>query len=229
MNEPILQHLCFPCATKITIIYPTGATGATGADGATGATGATGETGPTGATGATGETGPTGATGETGPTGETGATGATGPTGATGATGADGTLNAQTLSAYSVPPASVQNKQPLEFDRTSQQTGDAISHANGSTDFILSRSGVYLATFSGTFSPASDTSLPTTLLLNFELNGADLPGAAAQHNFVSSGETQTESFSLLFQVTSVPSTLQVVASGGTFVYSTNTLNLVKLS
>ena len=68
-----------------------------------------------------------------------------------------------------------------------------------------------------------------TLLLNFELNGADLPGAAAQHNFVSSGETQTESFSLLFQVTSVPSTLQVVASGGTFVYSTNTLNLVKLS
>ena len=227
----ICPPCCCVCASRPIFLFPAGPTGPRGPVGPTGpsgATGATGPTGPSGATGATGPTGPSGATGATGPTGPSGATGATGPTGPTGPTGATGTVDTDNLSAYSTPSASVTNNSALLFDRTSTQNGSSLSHTNGSSSVGIAQPGTYLATFSGALSPSSTSSFPVTNLLNFSLNGTSLSGASAQHVFRSANETQTQTLSLIFKVTSVPATLQVISSGGTFNYSNPTLNVVKI-
>jgi len=90
---------------------PTGATGANGADGKNGATAnsVAGATGPAGPAGPKGDTGATGATGATGPagsgggsTGPKGDTGATGPAGPKGDTGTAGSMQAITLTQWTL-------------------------------------------------------------------------------------------------------------------------------
>jgi hypothetical protein len=136
---------------------PTGPVGATGATGATGPTGATGATGPAGATGATGPagatgaTGPAGATGATGPAGATGAVGATGPAGAVGATGATGPTGpgAPETFAYIYNIGTVEEI-PVDgmvpFSNNGLIVG-GIAHQPGSTDILISETGVYEITF----------------------------------------------------------------------------------
>ena len=214
---------------------PQGPAGQQGPTGPSGATGATGPTGPSGATGATGPTGPTGATGATGPTGPSGATGATGPTGPSGATGATGATGPtgpsaplETISAYTTPTSPVQDNAAAEFDLTGQQNGDALTHTAGSSDITINQPGTYLATFSGSVSPSSDASYPVSNLLTLQLNGTNIPGAAAQHVFNASGETSSQTISAIFNVTSTPATLSVNSSGGTFNLSNYSLNAYKL-
>lgn len=203
----------------------TGATGATGATGVTGLTGFTGATGPTGAdgaagaTGATGPAGPTGATGATGVTGATGATGATGPTGATGATGPAGTLPQEMFSAYSTPAQAGTDGQPLIFDRNGVTAGTAISHTANTAPVTISQPGYYYVTFHGTFAPAAGSSYPLTLSAYLQQDGTAVPGAGTQHTFQSDNDTANLSFSQIVQVTSAPSTLEVVGSGGGYLYS----------
>ena len=214
---------------------PTGATGPTGEAGpagATGPTGVTGETGPTGPTGATGATGPTGATGEAGPTGatgEAGPTGATGPTGeagATGATGPTGTAQpAQLLSAYSVPSAPAATGAALEFDVNGISSGTAVSHTAGSGDFTLSEPGTYVVTFHGNLAPASGASFPLNAVLSLEQDGTPVDGGVIQHTFQSAADSATVSLSVPVQVTSAPSTLELAAQGGDFLYSAATMTI----
>lgn len=177
----------------------------------------------TGPTGVTGATGPTGATGATGVTGATGPTGVTGPTGATGAA-----AETQALTAYSTPAAPVTGGQALIFDRTSTQIGSAISHADNSADIVISQPGNYVAIYNGTAYPQSNASLPETNLLAFTLNGTTLNGAATQHVFTTANETSAQSAAQAFTVTSVPATLQIVSTGGNFIYSNTALNVFKI-
>jgi hypothetical protein len=142
---------------------PAGATGATGATGPAGAVGATGATGPAGATGATGPAGAVGATGATGPAGATGAvgaTGATGPAGATGATGPAGAVGATGATGPTGPGAPetfayIYNIGTVEeipvdgmvpFSNNGLIVG-GIAHQPGSTDILISETGVYEITF----------------------------------------------------------------------------------
>jgi hypothetical protein len=107
--------------------------------GATGATGPTGPTGPVGATGATGATGPAGAMGATGPAGAVGATGATGPTGP----GAPETF-AYIYNIGTVEEIPVDGMVP--FSNNGLIVG-GIAHQPGSTDILISETGVYEITF----------------------------------------------------------------------------------
>ena len=214
---------------------PTGETGATGPTGPTGEIGATGPTGPTGETGATGSTGPTGetgATGPTGPTGQTGETGATGPTGETGATGPTGPTGsapvAQALSAYSTPATQAQAGNAVEFDQNASQNGTAITHTAGSTTFTINQPGIYSVTYTGTASPGTGATFPTTNLLQMQLNGSNIPGADAQSIFNASSDAIQQTISAIFQVTSTPATLQLVSQDGTFNYSNIKMNLYKI-
>ena len=233
----------------------TGATGPTGPTGATGATGVTGVTGPTGATGATGNAATVAAgtvtTGEPeteaavtnsgsenaavfdfviprGATGATGATGPQGPTGPTGATGATGSVPVEALSAYSIPTQTVTDNAAVIFDRTAAQQGTAITHADNSADITIGEEGTYFVSFNGTAAPQNAASLPETNLVQFTLNGTAQNGASTQHIFTTADETSAQSASLVFNVTSVPATLQVVSSGGSFLYSGTTLNIFKI-
>ena len=222
---------------------PTGATGATGT-GVTGATGATGPTGPTGPTGATGTgvTGATGATGPTGPTGPTGATGtgatgvtgATGPTGPTGATGATGPTGAtgepdtQALSAYSTPAAVAASGGALEFDMNNAIVGTALSHTAGSDTVTISQPGTYFVQYNGTTYPANITSFPAVNTINFTLNGVTQSAGAAQTRFDSAAQAEAISAAAVFNITTTPTTLQVISGGGVYGYSDATLNVFKV-
>lgn len=206
---------------------PTGPTGPMGT-GATGATGPTGVTGPTGSTGATGATGPTGATGATGPTGVTGPTGPTGPTGATGATGPTGAADTQALSAYSTPAAVAASGGALEFDMNNALVGTALAHTPGSDTVTISEPGTYFVQYNGTTYPANITSFPAVNTINFTLNGATQSAGAAQTRFDSAAQVEAISAAAVFNITTVPTTLQVISGGGVYGYSDATLNVFKI-
>lgn len=194
-----------------------------------GATGATGSVGPTGPTGITGATGPTGATGATGPAGPTGPTGITGATGATGATGPAGTeTTAQSISAYSTPAQPVANNAAIVLDRTATANGTALSHTNNSATIEIGQTGVYAVSYTGTALEVTGATLPETNQLTFSLGGTALAGAAASHTFTATGETAPQAMTLVFPVTSVPAALQVISSGGTFLYTNVSLAVWKI-
>ena len=214
---------------------PTGATGATGPTGPTGATGAgaTGATGPTGVTGPTGPIGPTGptgatGTGATGATGPTGVTGPTGPTGPTGATGATGAADTQALSAYSTPAAVAASGGALEFDMNNALVGTALAHTPGSDTVTISEPGTYFVQYNGTTYPANITSFPAVNTINFTLNGATQSAGAAQTRFDSAAQAEAISAAAVFNITTVPTTLQVISGGGVYGYSDATLNVFKI-
>ena len=236
-------------AAVFDFVIPRGATGATGPQGPAGPTGATGNAATVAAgTVTTGEPEteaavtnsgsenaavfdfviPRGATGATGPQGPTGATGPQGPTGATGATGATGSVPVEALSAYSIPTQTVTDNAAVIFDRTAAQQGTAITHADNSADITIGEEGTYFVSFNGTAAPQNAASLPETNLVQFTLNGTAQNGASTQHIFTTADETSAQSASLVFNVTSVPATLQVVSSGGSFLYSGTTLNIFKI-
>ena len=158
--------------------------------------------------------------------GATGPQGPTGPTGATGATGA--TPEVQSITSYSTPTQAVANNAAIVFDRTASQNGSALTHTDNTTQFTISQPGTYFATYNGTAAPLVNAQLPQTNLLQFTLNGTAQNGASTQHVFTTANETSAQSASLVLTVTSVPTTLEIISSGGTFNYSGTTMNIFKV-
>ena len=229
-------------------VGPTGATGPQGVQGEVGPTGATGpqgiqgEVGPTGATGLQGiqgEVGPTGATGPQGIQGEAGPTGATGPqgiqgevgptgaTGATGATGPTGVYEPQAISAYSVPAATVNDGGSPVFDRNYAATGTDLSHTEGDAQITIATTGTYFAQYTASVQPVSGASLPATNIVTFEVNGQTQNAGAGTAYFAANQPAQINA-ALVFTVDTAPSTLQLISSGGQFLYFAATLNVYKL-
>ena len=134
----------------------------------------------------------------------------------------------EALSAYSIPTQTVADNAAVIFDRTAAQQGTAITHADNSADITIGEEGTYFVSFNGTAAPQNAASLPETNLVQFTLNGTAQNGASTQHIFTTADETSAQSASLVFNVTSVPATLQVVSSGGSFLYSGTTLNIFKI-
>lgn len=158
--------------------------------------------------------------------GVTGATGATGPTGPTGPTGAAESV--QSISAYSIPTAPAADNEAIVFDANGTQNGSAISHTAGDSEFIISQPGVYYAVYSGTVTPGIASSAPLANLLSLQLNGTDLPGGQIQNIFQSTTEDIAQSVSAIVNVASVPATLTLVSSGGTFNYSSTALHIFRI-
>ena len=233
-----------------------GVTGATGEIGPTGPTGVTGSTGATGATGPTGPIGPTGATGATGPTGPTGPTGeAATITIGTVTTGDPGTeaevINSGTpndaIFDFVIPrgePGGGGTPEVLATIDTSNQpttaggaltfsdnpliSGTSITHQAGTPDVQITQPGIYQATFHGTVSVETGTSIPAELVTRLNLNGSAVAGASATHTFTSSNEIATVSFSVPFRVDSVPSTLEVVAEQNGFIFNESAFTVIRL-
>ncbi len=83
-------------------------------------------------------------------------------------------------------------------------------------------------TFHGSFAPVSTSTFPQNLLLTLEADGNSIPGAATEHIFYGSNEMATLSLIAPVVVTSTPTVLQVVASGGTFLYSSTMMTIYKI-
>ena len=132
---------------------------------------------------------------------------------------------AQSQNAYTTPTTPVTSGSAIDFDQNASQSGTAITHTAGSTEFTITQPGVYYATYTGTVSPGTGTSVPATNLVNLQLNGTDLPGAASQKTLNDASDTAEQTVAATFTVTDTPATLQVISSGGNFNYSNASLNI----
>ena len=139
-----------------------------------------------------------------------------------------GSQPVQLLSSYSTPAQSGTSGSPLLFDRNAATYGDAISHTAGSGTFTIQQPGVYMASFNGTMSPGTGASFPLNVGVSLSQGGSNVPGAASQHTFQSASEAATVAFTSPVTVSSAPSTVQVVTSGGPYVYGTTSLTLTRL-
>ena len=209
---------------------PQGVTGATGPQGVTGATGPQGVTGATGPQGVTGATGPQGVTGATGPQGVTGATGPQGVTGATGPQGATGVSGAvsEFLSAYSTPSQPGTSGSKLIFDRNAVSYGTSVTHSQNSADVTIEQPGYYYISFHGSISPAQGQKYPLTILMNLQQQGNAVPGSSVHCVFQNSSGVSNIAFTQIIQVKNVPAVVNVVGSGGGFLYTEISMNIQKL-
>ena len=201
----------------------TGATGAVGPAGPVGATGATGEIGPmgpVGPTGATGATGAVGATGEIGPIGPTGATGATGPTGAPVPLNLNSSANVeeQTVAAAG---------DPLIFAITQAQEGIAITHAAGTSDFILSENGIYEITYNTIVTANGAT--PVTTALHLEINGDLIPASRSAVTLLNATDEQTLYGNSVITISTTPATITLAAEDTNGTYSDTVITIQKLN
>ena len=196
---------------------------------------------------------PTGPTGPTGPSGEDGAAAAvrvgtvtTGEPGTEAAvtnsgTDQDAVLNftiprgdtgsappLSLLSSYSTPPQPGTSGTALLFDQNGTSYGSDISHTAGSAAFTINTPGVYAVSFHGAMSPASGVTFPLNVTLTLQQNGAAVPGGTALHNFHTSSDTANLALSVPVTVSSAPSTLQIMPSGGSFLYSSIGMTVCRL-
>ena len=132
------------------------------------------------------------------------------------------------LTAYSTPPQPGTSGGALIFDRNGTTVGSAITHAENSADFIIQEPGYYQVSFHGTIGPASGVNFPLSILINLQQQGSGVAGTDVQHTFQTSSDVSNVAFSQIIEVTSVPSTLDVVGSGGSFLYSGISLSIYKL-
>ena len=118
---------------------------------------------------------------------------------------------------------------PSEILVLADETGPVYGEGTLSrADITIGEEGTYFVSFNGTAAPQNAASLPETNLVQFTLNGTAQNGASTQHVFATANETSAQSASLVFSVTTVPATLEIISSGGTFNYSGVTMNIFKV-
>lgn len=127
-----------------------------------------------------------------------------------------------------MPAAPVSDGGQLVFDRNATQEGTAISHDNNSSVVTISQPGTYYAQYSATIAPVTGATFPLVNFTTLSLNGQTQSAGASQTTFTESGQTLQINSGLVFTVSSVPTTLSVVSSGGNFLYSDATINVFKV-
>ena len=106
-------------------------------------------------------------------------------------------------------------------------SGNIISHTNGSSDIVISESGIYLVLFHATVGVLNAT-IPAVVALFLTVNGAINNMGAARHIFASSSEVATVSFHATVSVTTVPTTLTVLVENSGFIFSDVEITVLRL-
>ena len=234
---------------------PTGPQGIQGMTGPTGPQGIQGATGPTGPQGIQGATGADGAaatvaigtvtTAQPGAQAEVtnsgtpsaavfdfvipqGATGPQGIQGMTGPTGPTGSTDTQAVSAYSLPAAQVSDGGAVQFDVTATQSGTDVTHTAGSGDVTITQPGTYFVQYGATVAPTGAASYPVTDIVTLSVNGQTQSAGAGMVQFDAATPARQISAAAVLNVTDVPATVQVISSGGNFLYSNATINVFKV-
>ena len=143
-----------------------------------------------------------------------------------GCTGSSSTPQAL-LNAYSTPPQPGKSGSALLFDKNSTTYGTSISHTEGESDFSLADPGFYLVSYNGVVAPVGTDEFPVAIAVMLQLNGTPVPGAGTQHTFQSASEASNVAASQVLQVTG-PSTVNLMGSGGDFLYSDLGMSICKL-
>ena len=116
----------------------------------------------------------------------------------------------------------------LTFNSTPMVVGTSISHVDGSSNVTIQENGIYQATFHGTAAVDGRTAIPANLGMTLNLNGSPIAGAVARHTFGASCEEAMISFSVSFQVSSVPCNVEVVSNASGFTLSNIALTIIRL-
>lgn len=132
------------------------------------------------------------------------------------------------VSSYSTPPQPGASGTPITFDRTSLSLGSDITHTPGSDTFTITQPGVYSVEFHGVISPTGDNTFPVNITTSLEQNGSVVPGASVPLTFQSSSDSSPVSFTVPISVTDVPTTLQIVPSGGNYVADAVSMTVTRL-
>lgn len=132
------------------------------------------------------------------------------------------------VSSYSTPPQPGASGTPITFDRTSLSLGSDITHTPGSDTFTITQPGVYSVEFHGVITPTGDNTFPVSITTSLEANGSVVPGASVPHTFQSSTDSSPVSFTVPISVTDVPTTLQIVPSGGNYVADAVSMTVTRL-
>lgn len=214
---------------------PQGVPGPQGPAGPQGPQGAPGQQGPEGLQGPQGIPGPQGPEGPQGPQGAPGSQGPEGPQGPQGVPGSQGPQGPagsppplSLLSAYSTPTQGLPSDGAMEFDRNGLLYGTDISHTPGSSTFTITQPGVYLVTFHGVITAASQNKFPVAIATSLLVNGSIVPGATVPQIFQSSKDSSEQSFVIPIAVTTTPTELQVAASGGSYFADAVSMTILRL-
>ncbi len=115
-------------------------------------------------------------------------------------------LTAANTAAQTVAAAGV-----LPFTLNPVSYGTAILHTPGTSIVTITEPGIYRADFSGIVAPAAGG---TTARTELQLNGVTLPGAAADSTYAAATDTESQSISTAFTVTTAPATLSIILPDG---------------
>lgn len=132
------------------------------------------------------------------------------------------------LTAYSTPPQPGNSGQALIFDRNGASNGTAVTHAVNTADIVIQQPGYYSVSFHGMVSPAGSPEFPLAILLYLEQNGSSVAGTGVRHIFQTTAETSNLSFTQIIEVDTVPTTLNIVAQGGSILYSDASITVNKI-
>lgn len=132
------------------------------------------------------------------------------------------------VSAYSTPPQPGASGTPLIFDRTALSLGSDISHTPGSDTFTITKPGIYSVEFHGVISPTSNNTFPVNINTSLEVNGSIVPGASVPFTFQTPTQSSEPSFTVPISVTNVPTTLQIVPTGGSYLADAFSTTITRL-
>ena len=85
-----------------------------------------------------------------------------------------------------------------------------------------------MTSFQGVINPASGVNFPLSITLTLQQGGSGVPGGGVLHTFHTSADAAVLPIAVPVAVTSAPSTLQLVGTGGSFQYSGITMTITRL-
>lgn len=106
--------------------------------------------------------------------------------------------------------------------------GSDISHTAGSTDFTINQPGVYSVEYHGVLTPSGTDTFPVSIVTSLEENGSVVPGASSPYTFQNADDVAPQSFTIPLTVSTTPTTLQVVPSGGGYQANAFALTITRL-
>ena len=82
--------------------------------------------------------------------------------------------------------------------------------------------------FHVTITPASGANFPLPIVVYLQQQGAIVAGTTVSHTFHTTADIANMSFTQIIQVTTAPTTLKVIGSGGTYLYYDNAITIYKI-
>ena len=116
----------------------------------------------------------------------------------------------------------------LTFATNISESGTAITHTAGSSDFVITETGTYEIIYNSTATPTTAAATPVTAELSLQQDGTEISGTISSNTLTASGDTAALNGSTILNVTTAPSTITLVNGATDIDYSNSTLIIRKL-